>query len=60
MAMAQYARMIDSREFRTQEEATQWAKKQKADYKIQGETLKYDIAFVNTTRQWVAKLYLKV
>jgi hypothetical protein len=60
MVMAQYARLIDSKEFRTQAEAEAWAKEQKRTYKQQDATVKYDIAFVNTTRQWVAKLYLKV
>ena len=54
-----YPKLVDSKEFRTRAEAESWGKKQKQEYKQQGETVKTDINFQEGSRGWKVRLFLK-
>jgi hypothetical protein len=56
----QYGKLMDSRTFPKREEAEEWAKKKKEEYKLAGESAKVDVNFEEVGSQWKVKLYLKL
>lgn len=57
--MARYSK-VDSKLFRTEKEAEAWLKKQKADRKAAGMSLKIETNFLEETGQWMGIIYMKV
>ena len=51
---------MDSRTFPKREEAEEWAKKKKEEYKLAGESAKVDVNFEEVGSQWKVRLYLKL
>lgn len=56
----QYTTLLTSKKFRTREEAEEFGRQKKQDYKRQGESVKIDINFDESISYWVCKVYLKV
>ena len=61
MAPSIYPKLLESRKFRTRAEAEAYADKMKEDYKLgMGMSLKKDIKFNNTTKEWTALIYVRM
>lgn len=58
---ALYQNIVESQMFPTQQEAADWGKEKKNEYKQAGMTVKVDINPTDATRRrWKADLFLKV
>jgi hypothetical protein len=57
--VSMYPKLQESRKFRLRQEAEEWAKKKKEEYKIAEMSVKIDIKFMNDTKEWKAELYVR-
>lgn len=59
MKLPRFITLVRSKNFRTREQAEDWASEQKESYDRQGYSVKKEIDYVENLSRWSAKIFIK-